>query len=315
MVIALVTGGAGFIGSHLVEDLVEKGYQVKVIDSLIKGKSATIQKLIDQGKVEFFEGDIKNRDSVDKAMKNVDYVFHTAGTHIINCGKSPEDAIECNVHGSYNVFKSALDNNVKRVIFSSSSSIYGEPKSLPMSEDSELNIVEPYAASKQMAEHLLKFLGTKGLKYNILRYFNVYGSRQAVHAYYTTVVIDFINKLMNDESPIINGKGDQSLDFTHVSDVVKGNIAAAESTVENEIFNIGTGQSTSIADLAKMIIKTLGKDIEPRFRDRKVLVTRKKADTIKAEKILGFKSQVSIEEGIAKITKEIAENPELYKGR
>src|SRR3989338_10283688 len=125
---ALVTGGAGFIGSHLVEELVKQGYNVKVLDSLVKGKKSSIQYLIDQGKVEFIEGDIRNRDSVDKAMKNVDYVFHTAGIHIQKSVESPEDAIQTNVQGGYNVFRSALDHGVKRVVFSSSSSVYGGPK-------------------------------------------------------------------------------------------------------------------------------------------------------------------------------------------
>ncbi|MBU0615824.1 MAG: SDR family NAD(P)-dependent oxidoreductase [Nanoarchaeota archaeon] len=312
---ALVTGGAGFIGSHLVEALAEKGYKIKVIDSLIKGKLSTIKYLADQGKLEFFEGDIRNRDSVDKAMKGVDYVFHTAGIHIEKSAESPEDCIEANVHGSYNVFKSALDHNVKRVIFSSSSSVYGNPKTLPMSEESEMNIVEPYGASKLMAEHLLKFLGTKGLRYNILRYFNVYGSRQAVHAYYTTVVIHFINRIMKGEAPIIDGKGDQSMDFTHVSDVVQGNILAAESAVEMETFNIGTGKSTSVAQLAEIIIKALGKDIKPQFREREVLVSRRQADISKAEKMLGYRCKVNVEDGMAKVAKEIAEHPELYRGR
>lgn len=309
---ALVTGGAGFIGSHLVEALAEKDYQVKVLDNLVKGKLNSIKYLIDEGKVEFIEGDIRNRDSIDKAMKNVDYLFHTAGIHIQKSCDSPEDAIDVNVKGSYNVFRSALDHKVKRVIFSSSSSVYGDPESLPMKEDSEMNIVEPYGASKLMCEHLLQFLGQQGLRYNILRYFNVYGSRQAVHAYYTTVVIHFINRIMNNEAPVIDGRGDQSMDFTHVSDVVQGNILAAESEAENEIFNIGTGKSTSIAELANIIIKALGKDIAPQFRDRKVLVSRRQACTEKAERMLGFKSQVRVEEGMTMVAKEIARHLEKY---
>ncbi|MBW2975067.1 SDR family NAD(P)-dependent oxidoreductase [Candidatus Woesearchaeota archaeon] len=309
---ALVTGGAGFIGSHLVEALVEKGYNVRVLDSLIKGKLSSIQHLIDSGKAEFLEGDIRNRDSVDKAMKGVGYVFHTAGIHIKKSCESPEDAIEVNVKGSYNVFKSALDHKVIRVVFSSSSSVYGDPKKLPMSEDSEMNIMEPYGASKLMSENLLRFLGNEGLKYNILRYFNVYGSRQAVHAYYTTVVIHFIKRIINNKSPVIDGKGSQSMDFTHVSDVVKGNILAAESDVENEVFNIGTGKSTSVAELAGIIIEALGKDLKPIFREREVLVTKRLADTKKSEEMLGFRSSVDVKEGMSLVAKEIARHPELY---
>ena len=313
---SLVTGGAGFIGSHLVEALVkEKGHKVVVLDSLIKGRKSSIQYLIDSGDVELIEGDIRNRDIVDKAMNGVDYVFHTAGIHIKKSVESPEDTIEVNVKGSYNVFRSALEHNVKRVVFSSSSSVYGNPDVLPMKETGKIQPPTPYGASKMMAERLLEFLAKQGLKYNILRYFNVYGSRQAVHQYYTTVVIHFINRIMNNEPPIIDGKGDQSMDFTHVSDVVRGNIMAAESSVENDIFNIGTGKQTSVAGLANIIIKALGKDVEPQFRDRDVLVSRRQADTAKAEKLLGFTSQVNVEDGMARVAKEIAEHKELYAER
>src|SRR3989344_8105705 len=128
---ALVTGGAGFIGSHIVEELVKQGYEVKVFDSLIKGKKSSIQYLIDQGKVEFIEGDLRNKDNVDEAMANIDYVFHTPGIHIEKSVKSPDDCISTNIQGSYNIFHSALTHNVKRVIFSSSSSVYGDPRKLP----------------------------------------------------------------------------------------------------------------------------------------------------------------------------------------
>jgi len=309
---ALVTGGCGFIGSHLVEALAKKGIKVKVIDSLVKGRLESIKHLINKGDVEFIEGDIRNRDSVDKAMKNIDYVFHMAAVHIQRSAESPEEAIDVNVKGSYNVFSSALEHNVKRVIFSSSSSVYGEPKKLPMSENSELNIVEPYGASKLMAENLLKFLSTKGLKYNILRYFNVYGERQAIHAYYTTVIIHFVKRILNNEAPTIDGKGTQSMDFTHVSDVVDANILAMESKAENEIFNVGTGKSTTVKELAEILIKALGKNIEPIFKPREVLVTKRQADTTKAEKLLGFKAKISVEDGLKDVALKIKEHPELY---
>jgi len=309
----LVTGGAGFIGSHLVEALVQKNHTVRVMDSLIKGKKSSIQYLIDQGKVEFYEGDIRNKDNVDEAMANIDYVFHTAGIHIEKSVKSPDDCISTNIQGSYNIFHSALTHNVKRVIFSSSSSVYGDPRKLPMHENDQLYPAEPYGAGKLYCEHLLQHLAKKGLKYNSLRYYNVYGERQAAHAYYTTVVTHFIRRIMNNEAPIIDGKGDQSMDFTHVSDVVEANILAMESLAINQEFNVGTGISTSIAQLADIIIKALGKNIQPTFRDRTVFVTRRQADTTKAEKLLGFKTKIKVEEGIAKVAKEIAANPEKYQ--
>ncbi len=314
MTLALVTGGAGFIGSHLVEALVEKGIGVRVLDSLIKGKLSSIKYLVDQRKVEFMEGDVRNRDSVDQAMQGVDYVFHTAGIHIQKSSASPDDCISTNIQGSYNVFVSAWQHGVKRVIFSSSSSIYGDPKKLPMHEDDYPYCVEPYGASKLFCEHLLKHLSQKGLKYVALRYFNVYGERQAAHAYYTTVVTHFIKRIMNGEPPIIDGKGDQSMDFTHVSDVVRANLLAMECAAENEIFNVGTGKSTSIAQLADIIIKALGKEnqVKPIFREREVLVTRRQADVSKAEKLLGCRAEVEVVRGLSEVAREIAAHPEKY---
>lgn len=314
MTVALVTGGAGFIGSHLVEALVEKGIKVRVLDSLVKGKLGSIKYLVDQQKVEFVEGDIRNRDSVDQAMNGVDYVFHTGGIHIQKSAVSPDDCISTNIQGSYNVFVSALHHKVKKVIFSSSSSIYGDPKKLPMQEDDYPHCVEPYGASKLFCEHLLKHLSKDGLNYVALRYFNVYGERQAAHAYYTTVVTHFIKRIINNESPVIDGKGDQSMDFTHVSDVVEANILAMEMPVENEIFNVGTGVSTSVAQLAAIIIKALGKEneIKPIFREREVLVTRRQAGTLKAAEKLGFNAKVTVEEGLTRVAREIAAHPERY---
>ncbi len=310
--LVLVTGGAGFIGSHLVEELVKKGHTVRVFDSLVKGKLSSIKYLIDQGKVEFMEGDIRNKDAVDEAMKGVEYVFHTAGIHIDKSVKSPDDCISTNIQGSYNVFHSTLKHNVKRIIFSSSSSVYGDPKKLPMHEDDQLYPAEPYGAGKLFCEHLLQHLAKKGLKYNSLRYFNVYGERQAAHAYYTTVVTHFIKRIMNDEPPIIDGRGTQSMDFTHVSDVVRANIAAMESEAVNHEFNVGTGVSTSIAQLAEIIIKALGKDLKPIFREREVFVSKRQADITKAQQLLGFTAQAKVEEGITEVAREIAAHPERY---
>jgi UDP-glucose 4-epimerase len=311
--LALVTGGAGFIGSHLVEALVAEGYTVRVLDSLIKGKLSSIQYCIDQGTVELLEGDIRSRDLVDRAMRGVDYVFHTAGVHIKRSLESPEEAIQVNIQGSYNVFHSALEHDVKRVVFSSSSSIYGNPKKVPMSEDDPPDVVEPYGASKWMAEQLLKKLAHDGLHYNALRYFNVYGERQANHAYYTTVITLFIHRLLAEEPPIIDGEGDQSMDFTHVSDVVRANILACRSEAVNQAFNVGTGVSTTVRELAEILIEALGIRIEPQFSGRPSLVSHRQADTRKARELLGFTAETGAREGLAQVAHAIAAHPEQYR--
>jgi UDP-glucose 4-epimerase len=310
--LALVTGGAGFIGSHLVEGLCQRGYRVRVLDSLVKGKLSSIQPLIDEGRVEFIEGDIRSRDIVDRATCDTDYVFHTAGVHIKRSMASPDEMIQSNIQGSYNVFRAALDNGVKRVVFSSSSSIYGDPKKLPMSEDDPPDPVEPYGASKWMCEQLLKHLGREGLQYNALRYFNVYGERQAAHAFYTTVITTFIKRLLHGEPPIIDGQGDQSMDFTHVSDVVRANIHAMESPAVNEVFNVGTGVSTTVKQLAQILKDAIGADVEPICNGKPSLVSQRQADTRKAKELLGFEAKVGVVEGLTQVARAIAVNPDWY---
>jgi len=312
MTLALITGGAGFIGSHLAEELVRMGIKVRVFDNLMKGKLKSIQPLIKDGRIEFYEGDIRSADAVNNAMKGVDYVFHMAGVHINQSLRSMDECIDINIKGSHNVFRAALENNVKRVIFSSSSSAYGDPEKLPMAETDHPKPAEPYGAAKLMCEQMLHALAKKGLKYNALRYFNVYGSRQAAHAYYTTVITHFINRILKKEAPVIDGKGTQSMDFTHVSDVVKANILAMESDAVNEVFNVGTGVSTTVAQLADILIEAIGADVKPIFKDREVVVTRRQADMAKAEKLLGFRAEVDVKTGLTQVAREIAEHPEEY---
>lgn len=309
----LVTGGAGFIGSHLVESLVDRGYFVRVLDNLYRGKIEPIQYLIDKGKVEFIDGDVRYSDAVDRCMKDIDYVFHEAAVCINRSLVYPKESIDINLNGSHNVFKAALDNNVKKVIFASSASVYGEPQILPMSEDHPLNPITPYCVSKIASEYLLKFFARHGLKYFVLRYFNVYGMRQSVDAYYTSVIILFIKRILNNLAPIIDGDGSQSMDFVNVKDVVRANILAMESNVVNEVVNIGSGKSTSIAEIAQMLIKSLDVEVEPIFRPREfILVKHRKADVSKAKKLLEFEAKVKIEDGLKEVAQDIAKNPELY---
>lgn len=309
---ALVTGGAGFIGSHLVELLVAEGYEVRVLDNLVKGRLGSIEPLIDQGHVEFVEGDIRSRDVVDRAVRGSDYVFHTAGVHIARSVASPDECISVNLQGSYNVFRSALDHGVKRVVFSSSSSIYGDPETLPMTEDDRVNPVEPYGASKWMAEQLLVTLAKEGLRYNALRYFNVYGERQAAHAFYTTVIISFIKRILAGEAPVIDGKGDQSMDFTHVTDIARANLLAARCEATNEVFNVGTGVSTTVRELAEILREALGSDVHPEFSGRPSLVSRRQASTKKAEELMGFKAEVDVRDGLTDVARAIAAAPSSY---
>jgi len=310
--LVLVTGGAGFIGSHLVEELVAKGYKVRVLDVLSRGNLEYIQPLIDKRKVEFIDGDIRYNDVVDKSMKDVDYVFHEAATNINRSQAYPEESFDVNFRGSYIVFKSALDHNVKKVMFASSASVYGQPKTLPISENHDLNPITPYCVSKLASEHLLKFFARSGLKFITFRYFNVYGLRQHTDAYYTSVIILFLKSLLNDKPPLVMGNGEQSMDFVNVKDVVRANIMGIESDVENEILNIGSGKSTTIRKLAYMLIDIMGKDVKPRFKPRDVIVTERRADIRKAKDLLGFEPEIGLREGMREVAEDIKKHPERY---
>ena len=308
----LVTGGTGFIGSHLVRELVKLGHEVRVIDNLFRSTISPIKDLMESNQVEFIEGDIRDEKIVDEAMKNIGYVFHLAAACINYSVKNPKESLEINLMGSENVFQSALKHNVKRVIFSSSASVYGDPETLPMKEEGQLNPLTPYCLAKLASEHLLNFYSRAGLKFNTLRYFNVYGLGQTADAYYTSVIIAFIKRILNNESPIISGDGKQSMDFVNVVDVVQANILAMDSNVENEIFNVGTETSTTVRDLANILIKSLGANVQPEFSGRAVLVKERRADIQKIKNMLGFKVTVNAEDGLAEVAKDIFKNPGKY---
>ncbi len=301
----LVTGGAGFIGSHLVDRLVDLGHHVVVIDTLSRGLLSNISDHINSGNVTFHDSDIRYRDAVDAAMKDVKYVFHLAATNINRSVVYPEESFDINFRGSQVVFKSALEHDVERVIYASSASVYGDPKVLPMSENGELNPITPYCVSKLACEHLLRFYHRSGLKSVSFRNFNVYGERQNTDAYYTTVIIKFIENICNDKPPVILGDGAQSMDFIHVSDIVRANILAMESDIDCEIINLGSGKSTSIADLARIIIKKFGTKIQPIFEARDVMVSERRADTFKAKDLLNFSTKKQFSEGIGEVISEI----------
>lgn len=308
----LVTGGAGFIGSHLVEELVARGYEVRVLDVLSRGTLRYIQPLIDRGKVQYIDGDIRYHDAVDKAMKEIDYVFHEAATNINRSMAYPEESFDVNFRGSQVVFRSALEHGVKKVMFASSASVYGQPKVLPMDEDGELNPITPYCVSKLASEHLLKYYSRLGLKYVAFRYFNVYGLRQHTDAYYTSVIIIFLKRLLNGDAPIVSGTGEQSMDFINVKDIVRGNIMGMESDASNVTVNLGTGRATSIKDLAFMLIKYAGKDVEPQFVKGQELVSERRASIQRAKDLLGFEAQTGIEEGLKELVEDIRQHPDRY---
>jgi UDP-glucose 4-epimerase len=309
----IVTGGAGFIGSHLCHKLVDLGYDVVILDNLTRGRCEYIQDLVDAKKAKFIEGDIRNSQTVRDVVKGAKYVFHEAAVCINYSVVHPEESIQINVDGSFNVFKAASDTGVEKLVFASSASVYGNPQYLPMDEKHPFNPITPYCVSKIAGEYALRIFAPKGLKYNILRNFNVFGLRQSVDAFYTSVIINFMKNVQEGKPPVICGDGSQSMDFVNVHDVVEANIRAAESDVWGETFNVGSGTSTTVKELAETIIKLFGKNLKPTYqKGTKIIVRRRQAEISKIKKLLKFKPKVGLKDGLAEIAEDIAAHPNYY---
>jgi len=250
----VITGGAGFIGSHLAESLVNRGDSVIIFDDLNTGKKQNLVKVLD--KIKFVEGDIRDYNSLEKILQSTDGVFHHAArASVQESFLKPAEYFDVNVNGTENVFKIAHSLGIK-VVYASSSSVYGSPTKLPMKEDDPKNPINPYAKTKLEDERIAKKYALNGLKVIGLRYFNVFGERQSKE--YAGVITLFLEKIKRKEPPKINGDGLQTRDFVFVKDVVNANILSMESDVNHASFNIGTGHSTSILGLANIIIEISG---------------------------------------------------------
>lgn len=259
----LITGGCGFIGSHIVDALIDKN-KVTVVDNLSTGKINNLKKPNHEN-LNIIEEDIREI-NWDKLTSNKDYVFHLAA--MASVPLSVNDPIECNdinLNATVKLLKSSVENNVKKIVFSSSSAVYGQNTNMPLKETEPLMPTSPYAASKASCEVYLKsFHESYGLNYTALRYFNVFGPRQDKNSQYAAVIPNFISALLNGEQPVIYGDGKQTRDFVYVGDIVKANILACESTY-NGIINVASGKKLTINELYKIISNTLGIDLKPKY--------------------------------------------------
>jgi len=295
----VVTGGAGFIGSNLVNAL-EKYNTVKVIDNLSTGYLKNIKDSINNTQVEFIKGTITNLNFLQKTFKDIDCVFHLAA--IPSVPKSVINPIRSNytnINGTLNVLIAARDNNVKKVIYSSSSSVYGDTPTLPKKEDMNPCPLSPYAVGKLTGEYYCQvFTEVYNLSTICLRYFNVYGPKQDKQSEYAAVIPKFITLVSKNNSPVIFGDGKQTRDFTFVKDAVNANILAAESK-ETGVFNIAYGKRISINDLAKLIMNLIGKKIKPKYKaPRSGDIRHSLADISKAKQKLGYVPKIEIQEGL-----------------
>lgn len=296
----LVTGGAGFIGSHIVRALINKGHRVRVLDNFSSGKIENLKNVIKE--IELVKGDIRSQGACFKATKGINFVLHQAALRSVPKSlKKPGEYNQVNIGGTLNMLDASLKNKVRRFVFASSSSIYGDVDKFPESEDFLPRLISPYALSKLAGEYYCKIFSYHyGLSTVCLRYFNVFGPRQSVDDEYAVVIPKFITCLLNNQHPPIYGSGKQSRDFTYVASVVKANILAArKNNLKGEVFNIAGGKDYSILELVKILNRILGKNIKPVFLPiRPGDVFKTKADISKARKILGFSPGENFIEGL-----------------
>jgi UDP-glucose 4-epimerase len=301
----LVTGGAGFIGSHLVDTLVKNGFQVIVFDDLSTGRMENVKRHVGKPAFSFVNGDLRNKTAVKEALKDVEAVFHLAAIVSVPFSmKHPQVTHEINVDGTASLLEACLKANVERFIYASSCAVYGEPKYLPIDENHPAKPLSPYAESKLEAENLcMSFHENYGLGTVVLRLFNVYGPRMREDQY-GGVITRFIKRLTAGKPPIIYGDGEQTRDFVYVGDVVQAMMLALKvAEAKGETFNIGSGVPVTINDLADLLIKITGAcEVKPvHRRPRAGDIKHSYANVQLAKKLLGFKPNTSLKDGLSKL--------------
>ncbi|MEM2522658.1 MAG: SDR family oxidoreductase [Candidatus Bathyarchaeia archaeon] len=301
----LVTGGAGFIGSHMVDRLLADGFEVIVLDNLRSGRLENVDHHMGRRGFRFVHGDIRDVNLVKRLVSDVDYVVHLAA--LVSVPESLRDPVltyDINVNGTLNLLKACVGRDVKRFVYASSCAVYGDAVDLPIKETCPARPISPYGASKLKAENcVLEYFENFGLESVCLRYFNVYGPRQ-VHSEYSGVITQFINRIKRDLSLIIFGDGEQTRDFVHVEDVVEASMLALKrEKVAGEVFNIGTGLATSINQLAHMLLELANRnDLKIlHVEARKGEVRHSVADVSKAREKLGYKPKVELRNGLKKL--------------
>lgn len=300
MSIALVTGGAGFIGSNMVRFLLDKGLTVRVLDNFETGKRENLQEIADQ--FELIEGDIRDRACVERAMAGVDVVYHLAALGSVPRSiDDPGPTHDVNVNGTFNILETARLGSVRRVVFASSSSVYGQSEVLPQHEGQPYAPISPYGASKAIGEvYFRTYYETFGVQSACLRYYNVFGPRQDPNSQYAAAVPLFVSALLRDKPPQIFDDGEQTRGFTYVDNVLEANwLAATAPEVHGEAMNISTADAVSVNTVVRTIRELMGKQIEPEYLPpRAGDIKHSLADVSRARELIGYEPRVSFEEGI-----------------
>jgi len=306
----LVIGGAGFIGSHLVSELLKTDVaEVIIFDNFTRGRQSNIAESLKDPRCRIFPlgGDIRDVDVLDRAMQGADYVFHLAAMWLLHCKDFPRTAFHVNIEGTFNVLEACVKNNIKKLIYSSSASVYGDAVELPMTESHPFNNKNFYGATKIAGEAMATAYNDRyGLEIVGLRYMNVYGPNQDQHAAYTGVIPIMLNKIDENEAPIINGDGSQAYDFIYVEDVARANIDALESDVKIGFYNVGSEVQTSIKELCDLILELKKSNLKVIYKpysadDARQFVQNRIGSAKKAKEDIRFSYKYSLRDGVLKL--------------
>jgi UDP-glucose 4-epimerase len=305
--VILVTGGAGFIGSYVIEELIPlQPRRIIIIDNLIRGGLPNMKNFINNPVIEFHQGDIRDPILLENCIAGTDYIFHMAALRINSCAANPREGFEVMLKATFELASLAVKHKVKKVIYSSSASVYGLAQHFPTPEtDNPYNNQTFYGACKMWGEQLFRsFKFMYGLDYVALRYFNAYGPRMDTDGKYTEVMIKWLDCIRDGKNPLIFGNGSTTMDFVYVKDIAKSNIAALQADVTDESFNIGNCEETSLKELLEVLLKVNHSALTPEFREENSInpVSRRLADIGKAKDLLRFTPTISLEKGMKELS-------------
>jgi UDP-glucose 4-epimerase len=300
----VVIGGAGLVGSHIVDQLtLEPVKEIVVYDNFVRGTHANLAKAVACPKVRVAEASITNRDTLHRELDRADGVFLLASLWLGECVEDPRSAWEVNTMGTWNVVEACRDFGVKRVVYSSSASVYGNALFTPMTEDHPFNNRTTYGASKIACEQMIRAIHEQSkLPYIGLRYMNIYGPRMDYKGTYVNVIMKVLDRIVSGQPPTVHGDGTQTYDFVYVDDAAHANILAMKADCVDEFFNIGSGIGTSINELVDILLHLMGSPLRPEYRPQELsLVTQRIGSTAKAEELLGFKARTPLVEGLRRV--------------
>lgn len=316
----LVIGGAGFIGSHVVEELLKQNAKkIIVFDNFCRGTIENLSEALKDSRVRVFEigGDICQPDILEAAVKECDYVMHLAALWLLQCQEFPESAFEVNIRGTFNVLEACRKHNIKRLVYSSSASVYGDAVEIPMTEEHPFNNRTFYGATKIAGEAMCRsYFERYKLPYVGLRYMNVYGARQDYKGAYVAVVMKILDRIDQGLPPVVYGDGSQSYDFVYVRDVARANIKALLAETTDQFYNVGTGKQTSIKEICEAILTLTKSSLQIQYEPAgPTFVTNRIGSTTKAEKEIGFVAGIKLEEGLNELIEWRKSHIELVRRR